>query len=687
MSAKRSWLSRLFRPAGTGPRASFRPRCELLEDRCVPATFLVTTVGGVGPGSLRQAILNANANPGFDSIRFTTGVNGPIRLFSSLPAITDPVSIDGSVKFFNFRPLPNSSGRPLVEIDGSPAGDFAIAFTLEAGSDGSIIKGLVINRFDHEAFSIRSDNNTIQNCWIGLTFDGNGDAGNGDIGIRLLEGASNNLIGGAAASQRNVISGSPVGIDVGAGGMANTTIQGNFIGTNATGTAPIANNHGILLDDTSTNTQIVGNVISGNTFAGITLNGSSVTGTQIRGNKIGVAADSTTALGNTRFGVLVANGTHDNTIGGTAAGEGNLIAHNGEAGVHVGPIANSSSFGPGGNGNKILGNQIFNSLHTIFVTADGVNFPAQDALDADTGANDLQNFPDLISATKSSDNTNITVNGSLSSRVARIYRIEVFAFDNDRVVNGVIQDMIFVGVTFVATNSSGVGNFSAVLATPTALPLNARILATATDFTTGDTSNNSVNIAATSFPMIKNDVLTPEIKEGGLATLSGQLVDPDPTDFLTLTVNWGDGSPVQKYHPGTAPFAVTHKYLDDGLYDVTFSWFADNGPAKSRTRQVRVLNVAPEFTDVALRPLVPRLGLFMLSGNLVDPGTRDRLTLNINWGDGTSDQVTFSRQHPFVLVHRYRQSGSFVVTLTAADGDGGTVLKEVPVEVNFSVGW
>src|SRR5580704_5904725 len=65
---------------------------ELLEDRCVPSTFSVLNLNDSGAGSLRQAILNADNQPGADLINFS--VAGTIRLTSgALPAITDTVDI------------------------------------------------------------------------------------------------------------------------------------------------------------------------------------------------------------------------------------------------------------------------------------------------------------------------------------------------------------------------------------------------------------------------------------------------------------------------------------------------------------------------------------------------------------------------------------------------------------------
>src|SRR5436853_2502187 len=76
-------------------------------------TLIVTNTNDSGPGSLRQAILDANNNPGLDTISFSIG-SGPktIRPLEALPTLTDPVVIDGTTQ-------PGFSGTPIIEIDGS----------------------------------------------------------------------------------------------------------------------------------------------------------------------------------------------------------------------------------------------------------------------------------------------------------------------------------------------------------------------------------------------------------------------------------------------------------------------------------------------------------------------------------------------------------------------------------------
>src|SRR5438874_2103771 len=96
-----SRLLRRFRTSArprrpVSPRA--RPLLRALEDRIAPATFTVTNIGDAGAGSLRDAISQANANPGFDTITFdptTFGTSQTIALLTALPQLTDSLKING----------------------------------------------------------------------------------------------------------------------------------------------------------------------------------------------------------------------------------------------------------------------------------------------------------------------------------------------------------------------------------------------------------------------------------------------------------------------------------------------------------------------------------------------------------------------------------------------------------------
>src|SRR5687767_1144072 len=103
-------------------------------------TFTVTSTDDSGPGTLRQAILDANVDSNADVIDFAIGTGlQTILPASALPPITEPVDVDGTTQ-------PGFAGTPLVAIDGTnvPAGQSGLVLS---GHTGSRIRGLVINRF------------------------------------------------------------------------------------------------------------------------------------------------------------------------------------------------------------------------------------------------------------------------------------------------------------------------------------------------------------------------------------------------------------------------------------------------------------------------------------------------------------------------------------------------------------
>jgi len=128
----------------------------------VLATYTVSNTNDSGAGSLRQAIIDANASAnsgGPDTITFNIGADGSqqtINLSSALDPISEAVTIDGFSQYGALTPT-----TPLIELNGSSAGASVDGLTLAAGSDGSTIQGLVINNFDYNGIVVRSHNNVI----------------------------------------------------------------------------------------------------------------------------------------------------------------------------------------------------------------------------------------------------------------------------------------------------------------------------------------------------------------------------------------------------------------------------------------------------------------------------------------------------------------------------------------------
>ena len=238
-----------------------------------------------------------------------------------------------------------------VDLGNGEGGIFVVP---RAGNGGNTIARNVISGNGLNGIWLANDRNVVQGNYIGTDASGTAALGNAGNGIRITNAASDNLIGGTAPDDGNVISANgDDGIENG-GGLCGqcferNVIQGNYIGTNASGTAALGNGGGGILSIGS-HTTIGGtapgarNVISGNGRAGIFIGGALSTGSVVQGNLIGTAADGTTALGNgfrgdASFGRdsgIAVHAADDNTIGGTAPGAANTIAYSTGPGVSIG---------------------------------------------------------------------------------------------------------------------------------------------------------------------------------------------------------------------------------------------------------------------------------------------------------------------------------------------------------------
>ncbi len=334
------------------------------------ATFTVTSTANSGAGSLRQAILDAGDTPGHDLIRFNLPGSGPFTItpLTALPSIQEGVTIDGTTQ-------PGFAGRPLIELNGASAG--ANVNGLYLLSTGCVIKGLCINRFTRNGIRVESlGGNVIQGCYIGTDVWGTNAYGNAQSGIFLQSAA--NVVGGTNTADRNIISGGTLsGIYLSGSAARSNWIAGNFIGLDATGSRRLGNlENGIRVYGAAAN--LIGgtapgarNVISGNGYDGIGMEQTGASSNRVEGNFIGTDATGVLARSNKVHGLSILGGSW-NVIGGSTAESRNLISGNGTNGIYIASVANSGGFS-----NSIQGNLIGTDLTGANPLANGAGHGVQ----------------------------------------------------------------------------------------------------------------------------------------------------------------------------------------------------------------------------------------------------------------------------------------------------------------------
>ncbi|MFL5245901.1 MAG: beta strand repeat-containing protein [Gemmataceae bacterium] len=396
----------------------------------------------------------------------------------------------------------------------------------------NIISGNTGGGIQEPGVNISGPYNLIEGNFIGTDVTGITELGNPGGGIHI--GSSYNTIGGTTAAARNIISndfsGNPITVAQGGGQppVLGNIVQGNYIGTDVTGTQALANNEtGIVLGGGVYDTLIGGtvpgasNVICGKAESLIILTGEEgetdvPTNTLIQGNFIGTDKSGAVLLGdfgNAETGIYIVD-ANNTTIGGIVPGAGNTIAFNGGYGVYI----NS------GSGNSILGNSIF------------ANSPLGIFLNSANNANNNQAAPVLAGASTSGSST--TISGTLTSVANSTFRIEFFS-NAGLDPAGNAEGQFYLGFTTVTTDGSGNATFTA--ANLAAIPAGEGYLtATATNQSTGDTSQFSTLASFT--PASLSGIVWKDFNDDGQVDfgesgIPGVLIKLTGTDDLGHAVN------------------------------------------------------------------------------------------------------------------------------------------------------
>lgn len=453
-----------------------------------PATFTVTNTNDAGAGSLRDTInqANGNGNPAdMDVINFNIAGSGvhTIQIATDLPAVTEKATIDGYSQpgaSANTAVAPNPlNGTILIEVAATNATITQDVVSLVA--DNSVVRGLAI--YDGGVGTLNASivnillagvGTKLQGCYVGLHADGftMGAFDRNQIGVAAL--GTSTFIGGANPSERNVIgnqSSSNISAVLMPAANATATIYGNYIGLAKDGVTDLTpgdeDSNGLagpfsigmnLLSDAGT---VVGgpgagmkNVISG---GDIQITVSSMKNV-IQGNYIGTDYTGNPNSGITNgIGIGAATGT-DSIIGGTGAGEGNVISGVKGSGVEIFSfdiVPYVTTFIP--SGITVIGNSIrnitpFNLLGigssnlgidiSHYIDNDGDFLPddfnrrgpsPNDVGDIDTGSNGIMNYPVLKSAQQVGSQLTITYDLDAADSPTNRYRVEFFANDSSTI--------------------------------------------------------------------------------------------------------------------------------------------------------------------------------------------------------------------------------------------------------------
>jgi hypothetical protein len=439
-----------------------------------------------------------------------------IKPAATLPEFTEPVLINGySQPNTHANSLTvGDDAVLLIEIDATNVNP---VFYFPVSSSGSVVRGLIVNHINAGGLTC-GYGNCASNLTFAGNFLGVDHTGTAVLGTQqpiYLQTCSGATIGGTAPADRNIIATGVVfsvcsnsavqgnyfnvdktgtaalapapayalnmgnsdhilvgGTAAGAGNVFgawgfdavnihsdnsgltsphDNLVQGNLIGTDASGTALLSpGKTGVNIGSTNSSSGSgTGNIIGGSTSGGNVIGGAGIAGVfvqtdekdvVVQGNCIGTDASGHIPLGNA-IGVALFGG--NGLVGGVSALNGNRIAFNATSGISVSSATKWA----------LLGNDVY-ANGALGISLSGTTPTPNDANDADSGANNLQNYP-VLSATTVASRTTVNVSGSLDSTTSKTFRIEFFANSGcDPSGNG--EGKVYVDFIDVTTNPNAV---------------------------------------------------------------------------------------------------------------------------------------------------------------------------------------------------------------------------------------
>jgi Ca2+-binding RTX toxin-like protein len=430
--------------------------------------------------------------------------------------------------------------------------------------------------------------NLVEGNYVGTNAAGTAALGNGGIGVRVMGGATGNVIGGPAGAG-NVISGNNAGASLESN---SNVLAGNLIGTDKTGAVAIGNNNGAPPSGlghynvyTSGSSDVIGgiaagagNVIAGSSI-GVWIQNSTSTGTVLQGNEIGTNLAGTAALGNT-IGVILTDGVTHVTIGGTTPAARNVIAGNTGAGVDVnggsgsganliegnfiGTNAAGNNLGNGGSGVLFIAGAANNSVGgTAQGMANTIAFNGGDGVEVDTGSvgnsirgnsihdnmslgiqlfgtgNNTQPFPFLTSFVPGLP-TMVTGTLTVPSAPGKQFTLDFYA-NSGPAVGAFGQGQVYLGSLVIVTDAVGNAAFIATLSGSSAA--SQVVSATATD-TSGNTSQFAADVGVAGYSNTNPNVSIngpANVVVGAPVSLASTITDA--TKNKTYTYAWSVTQP------------------------------------------------------------------------------------------------------------------------------------------------